>query len=101
MLFAEKLPGQVLDWSSALSFACARGEHDAVHFAAHEVKAHFAIRANAWHYPEMIMYSKRTMKTLTNHHRREFAVRSSMFQEGTKYKEPVTLEAIAIASRIN
>lgn len=76
-------------------------EHDAVHFAAHEVKMHFAIRANAWHYPEMIMYSKRTLQNLTNHHRREFAVRSSMFQEGKKYKEPVTLEAIAVASRID
>ncbi|MBQ9338561.1 MAG: hypothetical protein IJS14_14820 [Lentisphaeria bacterium] len=76
-------------------------EHDAVHFGAHEVKTNFAIRANAWHFPEMIMYSKRTMTTLVNHHRREFAVRRSMFADGTKYKEPVDHEKIAVASRID
>ncbi len=76
-------------------------ENDAVHFAAHEVKANFAIRANAWHYPEMIIYSKRTPAQLTNHHRREFAVRQALFADGTKYAEPVTVEKISFASRIN
>lgn len=76
-------------------------ENDAVHFAAHEVKANFAVRANAWHYPEMIIYSKRTPATLTNHHRREFAVRQALFANGTKYAEPVTVEKISFASRIN
>ena len=76
-------------------------EHDAKHFAAHEVKANFAIRANAWHYPEMMLYSKRTPKNLTDHHRREFAVRQSLFADGTKYNEPISHEKIAIASRIN
>ena len=76
-------------------------EHDAKHFAVHEVKANFAIRANAWHYPEMVMYSKRTPQALVNNFRREFAVRDSLFAAGTKYKEPVTHEKIAIASRIS
>lgn len=76
-------------------------EHDAKHFAAHEVKSNFAIRANAWHYPEMIIYSKRTPANLANHHRREFAVRRALFADGTKYAEPVTVEKMSFASRIN
>ena len=76
-------------------------EHDAKHFAAHEVREHFAIRANAWHYPEMLIYSRRDRKSLVAHHRREVAVRSLLFADGTKYGEPVTQEKIAAASRIN
>ena len=76
-------------------------EHDAKHFAAHEVRENFAIRANAWHYPEMLIYSRRDQKSLVAHHRREVAVRSLLFADGTKYNEPVTQEKIAAASRID
>lgn len=76
-------------------------ENDAVHFAAHEVKTDFAIRANAWHYPELIVYSKRTPADLTRQHHREFAVRNSLFAGGTKYNEPVNHEKVAVASRID
>ena len=76
-------------------------EQDALRFAVHPVKSGFAIRANAWHYPEMVMYSQRTPEVLIKHYRREAAVRQCLFGNGTRYKEPVTVEKIAEASRIN
>ena len=88
-------------WSIADSKKAFIVEHDATHFAAHEVRENFAIRANAWHYPEMLIYSQRDRKSLVAHHRREIAVRSLLFADGTKYNEPVTQEKIAAASRIN
>ena len=88
-------------WSIADSKKAFIVEHDAKHFAAHEVRENFAIRANAWHYPEMLIYSRRDPKSLVAHHRRECAVRSFLFADGTKYNEPVTQEKIAAASRIN
>ena len=88
-------------WSIADSQKAFIVEHDAVHFAAHEVRENFAIRANAWHYPEMLIYSRRDRKSLVAHHRREVAVRSLLFADGTKYNEPVTQEKIAAASRID
>lgn len=75
-------------------------EHDMLRFAVHEVSSGFAIRANVWHYPEMILYSQRTPKELVKNHRREFAVRNEIFKTGTAYDEPVTIEKIAAASRI-
>ena len=75
-------------------------ENDAKHFAAHEVKSNFAIRANAWHYPEMIVYSKLSPAQLVDNARREFAVRQELFADD-KYNEPVTLEKMAVASRIH
>ena len=88
-------------WSIADSQKAFIVEHDAKHFAAHEVRENFAIRANAWHYPEMLIYSQKDQKALIGNHRREFAVRSLLFADGTKYGEPVTQEKIAAASRIN
>ena len=76
-------------------------EHDAVRFAARSVKSGFEIRANAWHFPEMNFYTQRTPAELIAHYRRETAVRSSLFGEGTRYKELVTVEKISAASRIN
>ena len=66
-----------------------------------DVGAGFAVRANAWHYPEMVIYSQYTQRALVAHHRREFAVRKRLFGEGTLYDRIVTQEDIAAASRIS
>ncbi len=76
-------------------------EHDAVRFAAYPIVSGFAIRANTWHYPEMMIYSQRPTDQIINHYRREIAVRQCLFEAGKRYKEPVTVEKIAEASRID
>lgn len=76
-------------------------EHDAVRFAAHPVTRGFAIRANGWQFPEMVIYSRNSTKGLVNYLRRETAVRQSLFKNGTGYKEPVTVERMNEASRVN
>ena len=75
-------------------------ENDSLRFAAHKVEGNFDVRANAWHFPEMIPFSQQTPEGLVNYHRREFAVRDHLFARGTKYARPVTVEMIAEASRI-
>ena len=76
-------------------------EHDARNFTAHEVKSGFAARGNSWSFPEMIVYSKIKPEHLAHYTLREYRVRETLFGNGTKYKEPVTHEKIAIASRID
>ena len=76
-------------------------ENSAAHFAAHGFKSGFGVRANGWHFPEMTLYSKYQPKTLVNYVRREFSVRQSLFADGTKYNEPVTVEKMNLASRVN
>ena len=76
-------------------------ENSAAHFAAHEFNSGFGVRANGWHFPEMTLYSKYQPKTLVNYVRREFSVRQSLFADGTKYNEPVTVEKMNLASRVN
>ena len=68
-------------------------EHDAAHFAAHEVKDGLAVRANTWHYPEVLPFVKDSPKLLNNNYKREFAVRQALL--GDK----VTLMQVAAASR--
>lgn len=75
-------------------------ENDAVRIAAHPVVRGFCIRANCWHFPEMVIYSQHPVKQLIKYYRRETAVRQCLFENGTRYKAPVTLEKIAEASRI-
>ena len=76
-------------------------ENDTVRFAAHEVRSGFGIRANGWQFPEMMIYSQYAPKTLANFVRREFSVRRSLFADGTKYNEPVTVEKVNAASRVD
>ena len=76
-------------------------EHDALRFAFHEVPSGFSIRANSWHFPEMVIYSKRTPTQQVKHNRRESAVRKYLFEDGTKYKEVITPRKIHGASRID
>ena len=75
-------------------------ENDGLRFAAHKVEGDFDVRANAWHFPEMIPFSQQTPEGLVNYSRREFAVRDHLFARGTKYARPVTVELISAASRI-
>ena len=75
-------------------------ENDGLRFAAHKVVGDFDVRANAWHFPEMIPFSQQTPEGLVNYSRREFAVRDHLFARGTEYARPVTVELIAEASRI-
>ena len=75
-------------------------ENDSLRFAAHRVEGDFDIRANAWHFPEMIPFSQQTPEGLVNYCRREIAVRDLLFGRGTKYAPPVTVEMISAASRI-
>ena len=76
-------------------------ENDTVRFVAHEVRSGFGIRANGWHFPEMTIYSYYAPKRLTNYARREFSVRRALFADGTKYNEPVTVEKMNAASRVD
>lgn len=76
-------------------------EHDALRFAVHLVAGGFALRANSWYYPEMVMYSQWPVDVMINHRRRELAVRNSLFDFGTAYKKAVTVEKIAAASRVD
>ena len=75
-------------------------ENDALRFAAPRVEGNFDIRANGWHFSEMIPFSQQTPEALVNYGRREFAVRDLLFGRGTKYARPVTVEMISEASRI-
>ena len=74
-------------------------EHDLLRYAIHEISGGFAVRANVWHYPEMILYSQRTKKELIENHWRECYVRDAIFETGAAYAEPVTVEKFAVASR--
>ena len=69
-------------------------EHDAAHFAAHEVKDGLAVRANTWHYPEAVPYVQDSPKLLTNNYKREFTVRQTLLNGGK-----ITLTQVAAASR--
>ncbi len=68
-------------------------ENSAKHFAIHEVPGGFAIRANAWHYPEMVPYSQNTHKGLMSNHHREFAVRKLLLKKGQVVTQPLVAQA--------
>ena len=70
-------------------------EHDATHFAAYEVPDGLAVRANTWHYPEMLPFVQDSAKHINNNYLREFAVRQALRAEDGK----VTLPLVAAASR--
>ena len=76
-------------------------EHDALRFAAHKITSGFAIRANCFHFPEMVIYSKWRPKSVASITRREYNVREHLFGNGSQYNEPVTVEKMNAASRIN
>ena len=75
-------------------------EHDARRMEAKEIKSGFAIRANAWHYPEMIPFSGQKPEEIIGNNRREHAVRQALFRLGTQYNRHVTVEMAVAAARI-
>ncbi len=88
-------------WFAADSKQAFIAEHDLLRFASHEIKFGFAIRANVWHYPEMLIYSQSSPAERISNLRRECAVQNSLFDGGTAYNVPVTVEKVAEASRID
>ncbi len=70
-------------------------EHDAAHFAAHEVKDGLAVRANTWHYPEVLPFVKDSPEHMSKNYMREFAVRQTLREGGGKVTQPL----VAAASR--
>ena len=61
----------------------------------------FDIRANAFHYPEMMKFSHRNFTSLNNHFRREFAVRDFLIIQRWMNNGILTPADFAASSRIN
>ena len=76
-------------------------EHDGLFFKAVEVKSGLAIRANAWHFPEMIVHSKNNPAQITGNSRREYAVRDLLVNKVLGKQKKITLPDMFAASRIN
>lgn len=84
-------------WFAADAHEAWIAENDARRFAAHRVAGGLGLRANGWHFPEMLPFSRLTPDILVKYGRREFAVRQFLF-EGRE--DRVTVEKTAGASRI-
>ena len=76
-------------------------EHNARRIAVKAVESGFAIRANAFHYPEMQIFSLRSQKDLLSHSSREFAVRDYLINRQWRRNGVVTALDNAAASRLN
>ena len=76
-------------------------EHDGLSFKASEVKSGLAIRANAWHFPEMIVHSKNNPAQITGNARREYAVRDLLVNKVLGKKKKITVSDMFAASRID
>lgn len=76
-------------------------EHGARKFVARKVEKGFVIRANAFHYPELVSSSLRNFKSLLGHYRREFAVRDFLINQQWRNNGVITPGDYAAASRIN
>lgn len=76
-------------------------ENDNICFKAVEVKSGLAIRANAWHLPETIVYSKNNPSQIVGNSRREYAVRNLLVNKILGKKKKITLPDVFQASRID
>ena len=76
-------------------------EQNARRLAAKTVGSGFAIRANAFHYPEMQLYSLRDSAGFIAHYRRELAVRDSLINTQWRGNGVITPPDVAAASRIS
>ena len=76
-------------------------EHSNRKFVAKAVNSGFIARANAFHYPEMQIYSLRKYASLIAHSRREFAVRDYLVNTQWRNNGVITPLDIAASSRIN
>lgn len=76
-------------------------EHNARNIVTKAVNSGFIARANAFHYPEMQVYSLRNYKGLVGHARREFAVRDYLVNKQWRTNGVITALDNAAASRID
>ncbi len=76
-------------------------EHNAKHLHFKEVTSGFAIRANAWHFPEMLTYSHLPPKKIVANARREYAVRKALIHDIAQKGKIITQADVAHAARIS
>ena len=76
-------------------------EQNARNLVAKTVNSGFIARANAFHYPEMQIYSLRNCKSLIAHSRREFAVRDYLVNQQWRNNGVITPLDFAASSRID
>ena len=76
-------------------------EHSARKFVAKAVNSGFIARANAFHYPEMQIYSLRSHKSLIQHSHREYAIRDFLVNKQWRKNGVITPLDNAAASRID
>ena len=76
-------------------------EHNARKLVSKPVNSGFIARANAFHYPEMQIYSLRNYASLIAHSRREFAVRDYMVNTQWRKNGVITPLDFAASSRID
>ena len=76
-------------------------EHGARNFTAKPVNSGFAVRANAFRYPEMQIYSLRSHGSLFAHARRELAVRDFLVSQQWRRNGVITPLDMASSSRVD
>ncbi len=76
-------------------------EHSNRKFVAKAVNSGFIARANAFHYPEMQIYSLRSHKSLIQHSHREYAIRDFLVNKQWRQNGVITPLDNAAASRID
>ena len=76
-------------------------EHNARKIVTKPVNSGFIARANAFHYPEMQIFSLRSYNSLIAHSRREFAVRDYLVNRQWRQNGVITPLDFAASSRIN
>ena len=76
-------------------------EHNARKIVTKPVNSGFIARANAFHYPEMQIFSLRSYNSLIAHSRREFAVRDYLVNKQWRQNGVITPLDFAASSRIN
>ena len=75
-------------------------ENDGKRYHSKKYTKGFAIRANAWSFPEMLPFSQKKFRYVLDSRRREFAVTEAVFERGKKYDRPVTAEQMIKAARV-
>ena len=76
-------------------------EHNARKLVTKPVNSGFIARANAFHYPEMQIFSLRSYASLIAHSRREFSVRDYLVNKQWRNNGVITPLDFAASSRIN
>ena len=76
-------------------------EHDGVVFKAAQVKSGVALRANSWHFPETLVYSKNKPGAIIANTNREYALRDLLVNQILGAGKRITLEDMLKASRID